>query len=346
MKDFFFRVMDQTATRFWINNVTHIQADLAIASGAIGCTQNPAYTWKILNGSEDKALADKILSEIVKRERDDTKALIELQRALIVGIAEHFMPMYQSSQGTRGYVSIQGDPINEDVDTIIACARYNCSISPNIMAKIPVTEEGLEAIKVLAKERIPINATECMAVQQVIDLCDTYVEATRDVERPAPIYFSLITGIYDEYIQNYVRAKGIDIQKDILWQAGITIAKKVHRIVFDRQYPVGFIGGGARGLHHFTEMIGANASITINWNGAADKLLELDPPVLNYFDRPTLASVDDTLCEKIDEHRKAFFINGLDRKEYETFGPVVLFRSQFVEAWDKALRYIAEFRNK
>lgn len=344
MNDYFKRVRKQTATRFWINNVTHAQADLALTAGASGCTQNPAYTWKILNGSEDKSLADRLLSEIIKTERDDTKALVQLQRELVAGIAEHFMPLYKVSHGKEGFVSIQGDPLHEDVNTIIDCARFNCEKAPNIMAKIPVTEEGLKAIAILAKERIPINATECMAVNQVVRLCDTYVEATKDMENPAPIYFSLITGIYDQYLNTYVKERQIGISQDTLWQAGMTIAKKVHQLVAERRYPVGFIGGGARGLHHFTEMVGANASITINWTGTADKLIEQNPPVISRFNQPTPVSVDDELLEKIDEHRRAYFINGLSPEEYEEFGPVVLFRSNFVDAWNKALAYIAEFR--
>ena len=52
MNDYFIRVSKQTPTKFWINNVTLNQADLALEAGAVGCTQNPAYTWKILNGQD------------------------------------------------------------------------------------------------------------------------------------------------------------------------------------------------------------------------------------------------------------------------------------------------------
>ncbi len=45
----------------------------------------------------------------------------------------------------------------------------------------------------------------------------------------------------------------------------MSIAKKVHGLVKARKYDCGFIGGGARGLHHFTEMVGADARITIHW---------------------------------------------------------------------------------
>ncbi len=340
MNDYFIRVQKATQTRFWINNVTRKEADMAIEAGAVGCTQNPSYVWKMLNDPDESEYAGKILSDIMSKEKDDGEALVVLQRELIGGVAKHFMPLYEKSHGRQGYVSIQGNPIQEDTESILRFARYNRKAGPNIMIKIPVTEDGLKAIGVLASEGVPINATECMAVRQVLDVCDTYVEATKDLESPAPLYFSLITGIYDEYLQKYVAKNNVDINKDALWQAGISVAKKVHALVKERNYPCGFIGGGARGLHHFTEMVGADASITINWKGTADKLIEADLPVVSRFLQPTPYSVDDELIEKLPDHRKAYFINAIEPHEYEEFGPVELFRSSFVSAWKNALEYI------
>lgn len=341
---YFKRVTDQTPTRFWINNVTAKEADMALEEGAVGCTQNPSYTWKMLNGSEDETYAKQRLQEILNVEPDDNKALMMLQRELVGRIATHFMPLYEKTNGKFGYVSIQGDPLKEDAETIIRTARFNREAGANIMAKIPVTEEGIKAIRVLVREKVPINATECMAVRQVLDVCQAYEEETAGMKDPAPIYFSLITGIYDEHIKSYVKEHDIDISSDAVWQAGISIAKKVHALVNERKYNAGFISGGARGLHHFTEMVGANASVTINWHGTADKLLEQDAPVVQRFLQPTPYSIEDELVEKLEPYRKAYFINAITPEEYENFGPVVLFRSQFESAWKNAINYIREKR--
>lgn len=341
---YFHRVQRATPTRFWINNVTRAEAEYALDAGTVGCTQNPAYTWKLLSMPEELPYVTGLLEEIQKTEPDDNRALVKLQCALVGNIAKQFLPLYERTQGKQGYVSIQGDPFHEDQNSIVEFARYHCKAGPNIMAKIPVTEEGLKAIEILAAERIPINATECMTVQQVLDVCDTYTNAIRGVQSPAPLYFSLITGIYDEYLQKYVQSHNVDIDRDALWQAGISIAKKVHALVKERNYPCGFIGGGARGLHHFTEMVGADASITINWKGTADVLLAQNAPVISRFLQPTPASVDDALLEKLEDYRKAYFIHGIEPHEYEDFGPVVLFRNTFENAWKNALAFIAGHR--
>lgn len=342
---YFKRVQKKTPTKFWINNVTREEAILSIDAGAVGCTQNPSYTWKMLQ-KENPMYVDGLLKPILKQTDDDSEALTLLQRALVKEIAECFMPLYTASHGKEGYVSIQGDPFRESTETIIRTARLNREASPNIMVKIPAVPEGIEAIRILASEGVPINATECMAARQVVDVCEAYVDATCDMERPAPLYFSLITGIYDEYLHKQVQNEKIDIDQDALWQAGITVAKKVYELVRQRSYPCGFISGGARGMHHFTEMVGAEACVTINWKGMADELLARDLPVVQRFHAATPHSVIDELSEKLVDFRRAYYINSISPEEYDDFGPVKLFRSSFEDAWTNALEYIANARRE
>jgi Transaldolase len=344
MKEHYFkRVQKSTPTRFWINNVTREEAKLAVDEGAEGCTQNPSYTSKILHGP-DAGYATELIKKAIGEGHKDDEILVGLQRELVGTVAKEFLPLYESSRGKHGYVSIQGDPFKEDAESIIRFAHFNREAGENIMAKVPVTEEGLKAIEVLVKERIPINATECMAVRQVTDVCDVYVRAIKNIENPAPLYFSLITGIFDEHMQSIVEKQHVDISPDALWQAGISVAKKVDEIVRERKYPCGFIGGGARGLHHFTEMVGADACITINWIGTADKLIEQDAPVVSRFLQPTPHSVIDELTEKLEDYKKAYFVNAIEPGEYEEYGPVVRFRTSFEKEWKNALEYIKTCR--
>jgi transaldolase len=225
-KSYFHRVQAQTPTRFWINNVTKKEAVMAIDAGAVGCTQNPSYTQKMITNPDESDMVNEIIDDLIKAEKNDNEVLVKLQRKLIGSIAEVFLPMYAKSNGKQGYVSIQGDPFKEDLDSILRFARFNREAGKNIMAKIPVTEEGLKAIGILAAEGVPINATEVMAVRQALDVCEVYEKAVKGMKDPPIIYFSHITGIYDEYLKNTVKKNNIDISPDVLWQAGISVAKK------------------------------------------------------------------------------------------------------------------------
>lgn len=344
---YFHRVAALTPTKMWINNVTKEEADLAIEAGAMGCTQNPSYTWKMLNHPDYKEISMNLLRETLKESDDDNEVECMLQRKLVKVIGEKFIKVYNATHGKHGYVSIQGDPIHEDdAQVIIDEGRKNREMSPNIMIKIPATEAGVVAMDTLIKENTPINATEVMGVSQVVEICEMANKIRTENKVNPPIYISLITGIYDEWLQKEVEMLGIEIKPDILYQAGLVIAKKVYRILHDREYNVGFIGGGVRGFQHFTEMVGGDVCITMNWGGTVDKLIEMDLPVVSRLFNPVQDEVLDTLLEKVPGFRKAYMENGLTTKEYEEFGPVEFFRDMFVDAWEKTIELIKKERAK
>lgn len=345
-KGYFHRVTKQTPTRFWINNVTRKQADQAIANGAVGCTQNPAYTWKMLINENEKDYAAEKLDKIIREYGDDEAVQVVLQRELVDEVAKRFMPVYERSQGREGYVSIQGSPLYEDEETMLKNARFNRQASPNIMSKIPLTEEGIKVIEVLLEEGVPINATEVFGASQVVALMDAYDRVALKRKEMPMVYFSHITGIYDEYLQKHVEQNSVEVSEDSLWQAGMMVARKVYKLTKERGSRVGFIGGGARGLQHFTEMVGAEACVTINWKGTADQLIEQNPPVVDRFNVITNETVLDELLTKVDDFRRGWYVNGLAPGEWEEFGPVQLFRNSFVTAWNNALEYISKRRKE
>ena len=286
-----------------------------------------------------------LLRETLKESDDDNEVECILQRKLVKIISDEFMPLWKKTNGRFGYVSIQGDPIHEDKSSIIIDeARKNREMNPNVMIKIPATKAGLEAMDILIAENTPLNATEVMGMSQAIGLCEMYETVTAKTGTAPVMYYSLITGIFDEWIAKDTAAKGIAINPDVLRQAGMVIAKKVYQKVHDRGYRLGFIGGGVRQLYHFTEMVGADACITMNWRGTCDKLIEMGEPVISRFFNPVQPRVIEELTAKLPEFNRAYFVNGLSVEEYEEYGPVEYFREIFVSSWNKVLAKIAEER--
>ena len=345
MKPYFVRVGELSPTMFWINNPTRRQADLAIEHGAFGCTHNPSYSQKMLDHPEEKEYALKLLDEAIRETETDDEAAILFQQKLVKPIAEKFMPMFEKSQGEHGFVSIQGDPIHdEDGEVIYQESLQNWPISPNICCKIPVTLPGIEAMEKLVPAGVPLNATEVFAVNQMTTICDTYERISEKSGQKPKLYMSHIAGIYDDHFQAYVKANQVDISRDILWQAGLAVARKVYNILIERGYHATFIGGGARGLHHFTEMVGGKVVVTINWEGTADKLIEEDPAVVYRLFNPVPHKVLDELIEKLPDFRRGYLDDGLSVEEFESFGPVLLFRSSFVKSWTRVLEVARDRR--
>ena len=342
---YFLRVAAQSPTEFWINNPTREHADLAIANGASGCTNNPSYTQKMVGHPKEGPGALRILDDAIRESDNDDEVAAIFQRRLVGPIAERFMPIYTQHSGDRGFVSIQGDPIHEDdPDVVIREALENRKVSPNICCKIPTTKSGLAAMEYLVEQDIPMNATEIFGISQAIALCETYVKASRRTGKRPKLYISHIAGIYDDHFRNVVEKERIDISPDVLWQAGIAVFRKLYALKEERGYPGIFVAGGARGLHHFTEMVGGKVCCTINWEGTADALLEQDPPVVYRLFNPVPQKVLDELMEKLPDFRRGYLEDGLDIEEFEEFGPVRLFRSSFIKSWSRVLELIGARR--
>nr|WP_319473550.1 transaldolase family protein [uncultured Sphaerochaeta sp.] len=343
--DYFKRVAALTPTKFWVNNVSREEAQLGISAGASGCTQNPSYVWKMLNHPVEKEYATSLLRETMQESDDDNQVICTLQRKLIKGVSDIFMDVYNRTHGEAGYVSIQGDPIHEeDYQVILDEARLNREMNPNIMIKIPATESGLKALEILLSEGTPINATEVMGVDQVIALGEIYQRVFEQTGKRPVMYFSLITGIFNEWLRRDVQEKNIDINADVLHQAGMVIAKKVYQLNHDHNYKMGFISGGARTLDDFYEMVGGDVCVTMNWKGSCDELIKEDKPVISRLFNPVQPMVLDQLQNKLPQFNQAFQEGGLTVEEFEHYGPVMYFRDSFIRSWESAVELVASLR--
>ena len=296
---------------------------------------------KMLTSEEEDAVAADAVDQAIAAAEDGTQAAALAQRSLVKRIVDIFAPLYDKAPAKAGFVSLQGDPYTEDnPDDIIHEAVETVKLGPNAIAKIPVTEAGLEAIEYLIAKDVPIIATEIMGVAQVISVCELYRSVAEKSGKKPPLYVTHITGIFDEYLGAAVEKAGIDISLDSIWQAGSIIARKIHRIMRERGYPGILLGGGARGLHHFTEMVGGDIHITINWQPTATELIARNPAVVNRMDTPEPAGVVEELLVAVPDFARAYKEDGLAPAEYRDFGPVEHFRNSFCAGWDYLLNAV------
>src|SRR5205809_420659 len=109
---YFHSVTEQTRTRFWINNPSTDELDKALAAGAISCTTNPTYGAKLLK-SEPETI-HRIIDRVILETEEDDSAADRVYHEAAVKLIDRFLPLYERSGGTEGFVTIQGDPRKED----------------------------------------------------------------------------------------------------------------------------------------------------------------------------------------------------------------------------------------
>ncbi len=303
----------------------------AISAGAINVTTNPAYCSKLIKSEPDYIRA--IIDSVVEETKDDDIAADLVYQRCASRVMDRFLPLYDQSKASHGYVTIQADPREDrDAEAIVNAALHHQRLGKNYMAKIPVIPAGLQAVEALVPRDIPICATEVFSVAQATCICDLYRRVAKRCGKHPLFYVTHITGIFDEYLQRIVKRDNIDISPDVLWHAGCAVARKEYRILKERGYEATMLGGGARGTQHFTEFVGGDVHITINWS-TAQSLIEADGGVVFRIDAETPKDILDELNAKLPDFSRAFHEDGLSVEEFEDFGPVQMFRNNFLEGY-------------
>ncbi len=329
------RVHTETKTRYWVNNPTLAECDAAIAQEAYACTTNPAYCSKLFQN--DTKYIGKVVESIAKKERNVSLAAEKVYHAVAKNLMDRFLPVYMKSDGKAGFVTIQEDPRREgDQAYILEASLRARTLGPNYMAKIPVTEHGLKLIAEMVKHDIPICATEVFSLSQAINVYKVYEESVKKYNKTPPIFITHITGIMDQYFKDLVAKESIKISKEALELAGTIIGLREYRIFQENAYDATMLGGGARGLNHFTNFVGGDMHVTINWSTA----LELNASysaVQSMINMQVPDSIIDELLENLPNFKRAYEPDGMEIEEFADYGPVMLFRTQFLNGYSRLI---------
>ncbi|MBN1315021.1 MAG: transaldolase [Anaerolineales bacterium] len=130
-----------------------------VGRGVRGVTSNPSIFQKAIAGNDDY---DDDLKSLVRQ----GKSVIEIYEALvlddIVRAADVLRSLFDETDGLDGYVSLEVNPnlANDTSGTIDEARRLFGTLKrPNVMIKVPATQEGIPAIETLIGEGINVNAT-------------------------------------------------------------------------------------------------------------------------------------------------------------------------------------------
>ena len=148
--------------------------------GVSGVTSNPAIFEKAINGSDDYD-AD------IRRLAEQGKSAAEVYEALTVAdvrqAADLLRPIYDSSGGLDGFVSLEVSPLlAHDSRGTIEEARHLWSAVDrrNSMIKIPATREGLPAIATCIREGINVNVTLLFGLERYREVSEAYFQGLEE----------------------------------------------------------------------------------------------------------------------------------------------------------------------
>jgi transaldolase / glucose-6-phosphate isomerase len=150
--------------------------------GLRGMTSNPAIFEKAITGSSDY---DDQLAELRgKGGGDPGELFLELALRDIASAADEFRPVYDSTDGGDGFVSIEVSPtLAHDTEGTITEARrlWSALERPNVMIKVPATPEGLPAIRALIARGVNVNITLLFGVPVYEQVVEAYLSGLEEL---------------------------------------------------------------------------------------------------------------------------------------------------------------------
>jgi transaldolase len=199
-------------------------------SGVVGVTTNPSIFSSAISGAAEysadiAAMKDATIDDVVKKlTTDDVRQACDL-----------FAPIFSSSKGFDGRVSIEVDPrLARDTEGTIAAGRELWSIvdRPNVMIKVPATIEGLPAITALIAAGISVNVTLIFSVKRYGQVIDAFMKGLDQCENPSQVHSvaSFFVSRIDSTVDAALKKNGSAQALTLLGKAAIANAHLAYQL--------------------------------------------------------------------------------------------------------------------
>ena len=150
--------------------------ELIDSKSIVGVTTNPSIFQAALSKGE---AYDAQVNELAERGADVDATIRTVTTDDVRNACDIFAPVYESSAGVDGRVSIEVDPrLAHDTEATIAQAVELWKIvdRPNVLIKIPATEAGIPAIAKVIGEGISVNVTLIFSVERYEAVIGAYLD--------------------------------------------------------------------------------------------------------------------------------------------------------------------------
>jgi transaldolase len=215
--------------------------DLAglVEDGVVGVTSNPTiFQGAIAEGSA----YDEQIKAVSATESDPKEIFLALARDDIRTACDELRQVWDGGNGKDGWVSLEVDPnlAHDTQGTIDEAARLHALIErPNLLIKIPATQEGLPAIEETIAAGIPVNVTLIFSLERHRAVAEAYirglerlVDSGGDASRIASVASFFVSRVDTEADRRLDEIGGHDELKGTLAIANAKLAYATYKEVF------------------------------------------------------------------------------------------------------------------
>ncbi|MGE0059423.1 MAG: transaldolase [Dehalococcoidia bacterium] len=181
------QLLDELGQSAWLDYIRRGLLDSGefekmVLSGWIqGVTSNPTIFLKAIAGSHDYDSAIQDLRE--QGLQDPYEAFLALATEDLRAAADVLRPIYDRSAARDGYISFEAQ--SGTTEAMVGEARRAFSLldRPNVLIKIPATNPGIEATRILSSGGINVNVTLLFDVDVYERVALAYIEGLEERQR-------------------------------------------------------------------------------------------------------------------------------------------------------------------
>ncbi|HET55692.1 MAG TPA: bifunctional transaldolase/phosoglucose isomerase, partial [Ignavibacteria bacterium] len=155
--------------------ITRGELQNLIDKGLRGVTSNPSIFEKAIAGSSDY---DDDIKSLINEELSTEQIYEKLAVKDIQLAADLLLPVYEKTNKTDGYISIEVSPklAHNTEGTISEAKKLYAEIGkPNVMIKVPATQQGIPAITELISLGISVNVTLIFSIENYKQVAEAYL---------------------------------------------------------------------------------------------------------------------------------------------------------------------------
>jgi transaldolase / glucose-6-phosphate isomerase len=219
--------------------------------GIRGVTSNPTIFEKAIAGSTD--YDEELRAMLAENGNVEVEKLYEpLAIEDIQLAADALRPVYDSTGGEDGYVSLEVSPhlAHDTEKTVSEAKRLRAAVDrPNLMVKVPATPAGIPAIERLIADGVNVNVTLMFSMSHYEAVARAYInglERCADPSRVASVASFFVSRV-DTMVDKALEANGGADAQALLGKIAIANSKIVYRRFLEIFHGEGFVSLRRRG---------------------------------------------------------------------------------------------------
>ncbi|MBW2055999.1 MAG: transaldolase [Deltaproteobacteria bacterium] len=277
--------------------------------------------------------------------------------------AEYFMPVWEKSGHSYGYLSGQVDPRDVyDTERMFAQALELAELSPNVMIKCPGSRQGYELIERLTAMGIATNNTLAFTVPQFVSCMEAVQRGLEKAKADGVDLYrwrSVITHMSARYgtlgdLSTQAEARGIDLSEAEIRWAELAIFKRAYRIIEEKGYPNKMLmcsmrispptTDGSAASWHIEKIAGGNVIYTCPPKYIAqlmeveDRMKPFNPQAI--YEEPPREVLDKLL--RLPYFVEAYEEDGMTKDQFNKQGALVATATEFSRATRATVDFVAQ----